>query len=132
MTPDLELFLSTYAPDVQALAHRTRDLILEVMPNAVELVDPPSRIIAYGFGTRYIDLVCAISPNKTYVNLIFNQGAALPDPQHLLEGTGKRARHIKIAGVERLTDPGARQMIATAWDAMSRDPLTTHQESRKP
>jgi hypothetical protein len=32
----------------------------------------------------------------SHVNVGFFLGAALPDPAHLLEGTGKRMRHVKL------------------------------------
>jgi hypothetical protein len=33
---------------------------------------------------------------STHVNVGFYQGAALPDPAHLLHGTGKFMRHVKL------------------------------------
>ena len=32
----------------------------------------------------------------SHVNVGFFQGAALPDPAHILQGTGKRMRHVKL------------------------------------
>ncbi|HVN55409.1 MAG TPA: DUF1801 domain-containing protein [Anaerolineaceae bacterium] len=92
--PDLDNFLSAYSPEVRELALKARAPILEVIPGAVEIVDAPSKIVAYGLGRKYADLVCAIQPQKSYVNLIFSKGASLPDPQGLLEGTGKKARSL--------------------------------------
>ena len=41
--------------------------------------------------------VCAIRPAKDYVALRFYQsGVDLDDPDGLLEGTGKKMRHVKI------------------------------------
>jgi hypothetical protein len=33
---------------------------------------------------------------RSHVNVGFFQGAALPDPARLLQGTGKRMRHVKL------------------------------------
>ena len=33
----------------------------------------------------------------SHVNVGFFQGAALPDPAHLLQGTGKFMRHVKLS-----------------------------------
>lgn len=60
------------------------------------MVDAPSRIIAYGAGANYADLVCAIAPYSKYVNLMFSHGASMPDPDRILKGTGKKARHIRV------------------------------------
>lgn len=116
MSGDFNEFLSAYSPPVQELARQTRLLVLQVIPQAVELVDPPSKIIAYGLGARYADLICAIAPYKSYLNLIFSQGAQLPDPGGLLAGTGKRARHVKIAAPEDIQAPGLRALIQTALE----------------
>jgi hypothetical protein len=42
----------------------------------------------------------SIGPQKGYVNLYFMNAVELQDPKGLLEGTGKRLRHVKI------TNPG--------------------------
>jgi hypothetical protein len=38
---------------------------------------------------------CVIHPSRAWVNLAFSRGTDLADPQGLLEGTGKRIRHVK-------------------------------------
>jgi len=114
MSSELEEFLDAYSPPVQELARLTRALVLQVIPQAVEQVDPPSTIIAYGLGRRYADLICAIAPYKTYLNLIFSNGARLPDPEGLLAGVGKRARHVKITSSEDLQVPALRALILAA------------------
>ncbi len=110
----LEQFLETYPPEIRALALAARELVLGSLPGALEIVDPPSKIIAYGFSPRYADLVCAVAPYNKYVNLIFSMGTALPDPQNLLEGTGKRARHIKIQPGFDFSAPGVRALLEEA------------------
>ena len=41
-------------------------------------------------------MLCAIATHTAHVNLVFFQGAELPDPKGLLEGTGKAVRHMKL------------------------------------
>jgi hypothetical protein len=43
-TPNVEQFLSDYSPEVRDLALQARALTLDVIPDAIELVDPSSRI----------------------------------------------------------------------------------------
>jgi hypothetical protein len=114
--PPFEAFLASYSLEIQNLALQTRELVLGVIPNALEMVDPPSKIIAYGFSPKYADLVCAIAPYKSYINLIFSKGTELPDPEGLLTGTGKRARHVRINSSEDIKRPGLRSLIQTAAD----------------
>jgi hypothetical protein len=99
---------------MQSLVRQLRGLILGVFPQALEQVDPPSKIIAYGFYRTYEGLVCAIAPQRGYVNLMFSQGAQLDDPSHLLEGTGKRARHVKIRGLSDIEKPEVRAILQEA------------------
>jgi hypothetical protein len=48
------------------------------------------------------------------VNLGFNYGSELPDPEGLLEGTGKLLRHTKITALEKLANPALRQLVVVA------------------
>jgi hypothetical protein len=107
-------FLASYPPQVQELALALRVLILRVLPAAIEQVDPPSKIIAYGTDRTYTGLVCAIAPYRAHVNLMFAQGAELPDPEHLLEGTGKRARHVRITAHAEVENSALRTLLETA------------------
>ena len=110
-------FLASYPPEVQKLALALRALVLNVFPSAIEQVDPPSKIIAYGTDRTYAGLICAIAPYRAYVNLMFAQGASLPDPEHLLEGTGKRARHVRITERAEVENPALRTLLETAAKA---------------
>ena len=74
-----------------ALARALRALVRRAIPNA-------SESIKWGSPVYETDkLVCAIRPSKNYIALQFySSGTSLPDPKRLLEGTGKRMRHVKI------------------------------------
>ena len=41
-----------------------------------------------------------IAPHNNYVRLGFFNGATMPDPDNLLEGTGKKLRHIKVHEID--------------------------------
>ena len=47
--------------------------------------------------------VCYIADMGRYMNLGFFQGAKLTDPEGRIEGTGKGMRHIKIKGLDDIT-----------------------------
>lgn len=114
MSDDLDSFLTPYAPDVRDLARRARELILAIMPDAIEQFDAPARLIAYGINRTYRGLICGIALQKSYVNLMFARGAELPNPAGLLTGTGKRARHVKIQRPEDLASPELRALLLAA------------------
>ncbi|MGH7698563.1 MAG: DUF1801 domain-containing protein, partial [Candidatus Dormibacteria bacterium] len=49
-----------------------------------------------------------------HVSLGFTHGSALPDPHHLLEGTGKRMRHVKFRNPDDGARPGLVELIQAA------------------
>jgi len=48
------------------------------------------------------------------VNLQLANGALLDDPTGLLEGTGKRVRHVKLRSVDDVERPQLRNLLATS------------------
>jgi len=114
MTDEVLSFLSSYDPQVRELALKARALVLEIFPQAVEQIDLPARMLAYGLDRTYKGMLCVIMPLKAAVNLGFARGADLPDPARLLEGTGKRARHVKLRTLEDLDNPALRELLQFA------------------
>jgi hypothetical protein len=114
---DLEAFLATYSQDVRELALRVRTLIRDVMPTAIEQLDPPANLIAYGVDRTYKGLICGITLHKAHVNLMFAKGSQLPDPHGLLTGTGKWARHVKIQRPADVDAPAVRALLEAAVNA---------------
>ena len=52
----------------------------------------------------------------------FLRGAALPDPQKLLEGKGKGVRHVKLRTVADVKQPEVKRLIAEAAKLNRRKP----------
>lgn len=99
----------------QELARRVRDLIADVYPAVVEVPWPKQQITGYGVGPKKMtEHFCYIAAFRDRINLGFNYGANLPDPEGLLEGTGKLFRHVKIASVEETERPAIRQLLERA------------------
>ncbi len=114
MGTELEDFLDPYPPAVREITLQARELILAEMPGAIEMVDPPSRIIAFGYGRKYADLVFALAPFADHVNLMFSRGASLSDPAGKLRGTGKKARHARLETLDDLGNPALLELIRAA------------------
>lgn len=51
---------------------------------------------------------------KTHINIGFYMGSSLRDPEHLLQGSGKWMRHIKIKPEEEPAE-GVERLIAEAY-----------------
>ncbi|MFP5226797.1 MAG: DUF1801 domain-containing protein [Acidobacteriota bacterium] len=50
-----------------------------------------------------------------HVNVGFFQGAALPDPARLLQGTGRRMRHVKLHPEAPTNTAALHHLIEAAW-----------------
>jgi hypothetical protein len=109
--PDVEKLMAEHDPGIQAIERRLRQVILEAMPDAREVVDWGNHLLAYSLGERMRDLAFAIIAHKAHVNLQLADGVELADPDGLVEGTGKRIRHVKCRSVEDCDRPALRRLI---------------------
>jgi hypothetical protein len=112
--PTLDEFLEGYSPPVREMALKARELVLSIAPELIEQIDVPGKLLGYGWDTTYKGTVCVIMPLKDSLNFGFARGTSLPDPNKLLEGTGKRARHIKFRTVEGIDQPAMRKLLDAA------------------
>jgi len=67
--------------------------------------------------------VCGFMTGKEHVTFIFLRGAALADPEGLLEGTGKSVRHVKVRTVADVKRPALKKLIAEAAKLNKRKPV---------
>ncbi|MGH9971073.1 MAG: DUF1801 domain-containing protein [Pyrinomonadaceae bacterium] len=99
-SPPKELikFLQPYDPEIRKLALNLRSLVLEEMGPCHENIYDAYSAVAIGYGPtgRLNDGICHIAVYTKHVNLGFNHGATLADPEGILQGAGKRIRHITI------------------------------------
>jgi hypothetical protein len=102
---DVDRLLSEHTPELQAIERALRTTIRTAFPAAIEQVDFANKLIAFGRSIKIRGLLFAIIAHKSHVNLQLADGAGLPDPQGLIEGTGKRIRHVKIRSVEAASSP---------------------------
>src|SRR5690242_17104474 len=66
--------------------------------------------------------LCCFMVGKEHVTFAFMRGAALPDPEKLLEGTGKGVRHVKLRSLAEVKRPGVKKLIAEAVKLNRKDP----------
>lgn len=115
MSNGFEEIVSGVSPHARRLAEQARELIREVYPAVVEVPWPKQRVIGYGVGPKKMsEHFCYLSVSRAHINVGFMYGAELPDPQHLLEGSGKLLRHVRITELEQLANPALRQLLMTA------------------
>ena len=121
-------YLAPYDPHVSSLALALRDIVLEEAPAAIEsLVNGYAVSIGFSFtGKPLKDGFCHVVTYADHVNLGFNRGAQLPDPNGLLAGTGKSIRHLTFRNHDELERPATRRFLQAAIEQLSatapRDP----------
>ena len=99
---------------VQDTAKSLRALFVTIMPNITEVPWPKQKVIGYGVGPKKMSQhFCALGIYSKHVNLYFFHGAQLQDPTHILQGTGKNVRHIKLYSAQDI-QPITTQFIKQA------------------
>lgn len=112
---DVTDLLDPHTRDVRHVFAALRAQVREVMPDAVEKLDLPDRLLAFGFGppggVRLRGLAVALIPHGAHVNVQLADGADLPDPARIVEGTGKRIRHVKCRTLDDVARPALRALL---------------------
>ena len=127
-------FLKPYDPKIRELALDLRALVLEEMAPCYENIYDAYSAVAIGYGTseRLSDGIFHIAVYEKGVNLGFNEGATLADPNGILEGKGTRIRHIKIRTAADLARPELRSYIRRARKAAMADARKLGEGLEKP
>jgi hypothetical protein len=89
--PAVDVWLSSEPEDLRSMAREWFALMRECGDDVRELMHdgcPVACVYDAAFG--YVNTF------RSHVNVGFFNGAALRDPMNLLEGTGKRMRHVKL------------------------------------
>jgi len=113
--PEYLRLILPYGVGIQELALAARKLILEEAPGASEFVYEVYTIADhFTFTERPSDAFVFTTTHANWVNLGFNFGALLRDPESLLRGEGKWIRHVRIARASDLDGPGVRELVRAA------------------
>jgi hypothetical protein len=89
---DVVAWIAQWPEDRSRVLTHLRELILAAIPEVTESIKWSRPC----YGTEACGLICYLHASKSHVTLGFEKGAALHDPEKLLEGTGKNMRHIKF------------------------------------
>jgi len=111
--PAIETWMHAHSGPLGAIAQRWFEIMRHCGDDVRELLHDghPTACVA--------DAAFAyVNAFKAHVNVGFFRGAEIADPEHLLEGTGRFMRHVKL-GPERDVDAAAlMKLIATAYTDM--------------
>lgn len=112
----LDSFLAKFTPEVEALARTLIDRMRARLPGAAIIVYDNYNSLAIGFGPteKPSQAVLSLAVFPRWVTLHFLEGAALPDPDGILSGAGRRVRHVRLHDPDALGDPRIEALIADA------------------
>ena len=112
--PTVEDLLDEHSDAVVATAQRLRAVLRAAQPQLEERARVGWHSI--NFRDPVAGFVCAIFPGADEVQLVFEHGARLPDPEGLLTGTGAQVRALRFSGPEDVDDDVVTRFLDLAVD----------------
>lgn len=99
-----------------------REYILEQYPDSNELLYHTHALTAvFSISEKLSDAFCMIPIYTSHLNLGFNKGTLLKDPNKLLTGTGNLIRHIDVKKKNDYRNPKVKALIREAIDFAIKD-----------
>jgi len=108
--PAIDAWMKKHQSDLGAIAQQWFEVMRRCGDEVREILHDGCPVACVGdvpFG--YVNVF------TSHVNVGFFQGAALPDPAHLLQGTGKFMRHVKLRPGTATDAASLSRLIATAY-----------------
>ena len=108
--------VARFAPAHEGLIGTARRALKKRLPTAHEIVYEyrDCFVISYSPDDRGYEGVLALRASADAVQLYFNRGKGLPDPEKLLQGSGNQTRWILLEGASTLRRPAVAGLIEEA------------------
>lgn len=113
MSDTVEEFLLNYPEEIRTISRELRAMARRAIRGAHEFLYYDA--INYSLSNSPLERICYVRPLKKRVTLGFLFGRRLDDPHRLLQGTGKRMRHIKVRALEDARNPALEELVKAAW-----------------
>jgi hypothetical protein len=114
MNATVEELFPDIADEVRGIITAIRTMVRDAVPEATEILYHGA--LGYGPTSSGFDRILYVTAQRGYANLGFFYGGHLSDPEHLLEGTGKRMRHVKIRSAQAVENPALAKLVRDAWN----------------
>jgi len=108
--PAVDAWLDARTGDLGVLARRWFEAMRNCGDDVVELLHDGCPVACVEDAP-----FASVNVHNTHVNLGFFHGAALRDPQKLLEGAGKQMRHVKLRADHGVSAVALDQLIDAAY-----------------
>jgi hypothetical protein len=108
--PAISAWLKRHPGDLGAIAQKWFEVMRNCGDEVLELFHDGCPVVCLGDAPfAYVNAFTA------HVNVGFFHGASLPDPAHLLQGSGKSMRHVKLRPGVAPNDEALRTLIDAAY-----------------
>jgi hypothetical protein len=108
--PAIDRWMKQHAGELGAIAHEWFEAIRKCGDEVRELLHDGCPTACLGDAAfAYVNVF------TSHVNVGFFQGAALPDPAGLLQGSGKFMRHVKLRPGTAINDAALSRLIEDAY-----------------
>lgn len=108
--PAIDAWLRECAPELGGIAQYWFERMRACGDEVLELMHDGCPVACFGdVPFAYVNVF------TSHVNIGFFQGASLPDPARLLQGTGKYMRHLKLKPGPDASAPAIDRLIETAY-----------------
>ena len=108
----VESILENHSLPVRRTVERLRAIIRETVPEAVESANAVWHSLS--FKHPACGYFCGIFPQATRVDVAFEFGVLLPDPEGRLEGEGKQVRYLRLRDEGDLRAEAFQQLLIEA------------------
>ncbi|TVR78282.1 MAG: DUF1801 domain-containing protein [Saprospirales bacterium] len=120
--PDFQYLLDFKEQEVIDLFSDLRQCILELYPKSNELLYHTHALTAvFSISNKLSDAFCMLPIYTNHLNLGFNKGTLLKDPDKLLTGIGNLIRHIDVRKTSDYKNPKVKALIQEAIDFAIKD-----------
>jgi hypothetical protein len=109
--PDIDLWLAGRPPELQPMVREWVELIRGLGDDVTEIFHDQNATFCVGEAA-----FAYVGCYKAHVNIGFYLGAELDDPGRLLEGSGKRMRHVKVRPGFGLDAEALKALVVSAYE----------------
>jgi hypothetical protein len=117
-------FIAKFDPALAKLVRAARSELRRRYPTSIELVYDNYNALAIGYGPteKTSDVYFSLAVYARGVNLYFMYGRSLPDPEHVLQGSGNQGAFVRLENLSTLNERPVKALLAAAIKE-SRQPL---------
>ncbi|MBL7870888.1 MAG: DUF1801 domain-containing protein [Cyclobacteriaceae bacterium] len=115
--PDFLYLLQLKEQKVVNLFNDLREYILEIYPESNEILYHTHALTTvFSISDKLSDAFCMLPIYTNHLNLGFNKGTLLKDPNKLLRGTGNLIRHVPVDNPKDYRNKKVKDLIKSALD----------------